>query len=95
MNNTLNSVITQAARKLGVDPAYAKMVYKSYWKFIRESISELDLDNVSPDDFPTLITNFNIPYIGKLHTNYEKIEKYKRKLKFLENVKAKGNQTNV
>lgn len=35
-------------------------------------------------DFGKTPTNFNITYIGKLYTNIEKVQKYKRKLKYLE-----------
>ena len=48
------------------------------------------------EDFKRVSTNFNIPYIGKLFTGYEKVQKYKRKVKYLEeNAKVKGSKTNV
>lgn len=45
------------------------------------------------DEFNSVDTNFNLPYIGKLYVGTEKMEKYKRKLEnFKKNVRAKENQ---
>lgn len=96
MNSILDWATGQAARELGINPALAFLVYKSYWKFVRETIASLDLENMSEEDFSKVATNFNIPYIGKLYTGYDKIEKYRRKIKYLENhVKVKGNKAHV
>lgn len=47
------------------------------------------------DEFNSVDTNFNLPYIGKLYVGTEKMEKYKRKLEnFKKNVRAKENQAN-
>ena len=51
-----------------------------------------DLNSMTEDDFKTIPVNFNIPYIGKLYTNYEKKLSIKRKL---EHVRVKKNQTDV
>lgn len=84
------------ARKLGIDPKIVSLIYKSYWKFIKDTIHDLDIENMSEEDFKNITTNFNIPYIGKLYTNYEKLQKYNRKIKFLENnVEVKRNQTPI
>lgn len=96
MNSILDWAIGQAARELGIKPALASLVYKSYWKFIRETIASFDLENLSEEDFAETTTNFNIPYIGKMYTGYDKVEKYRRKIKYLENhVKVKRNKTHV
>jgi len=88
--------VVKASQKLGIDVKIIELIYKSYWKFIKEKIHELNFENISEEEFQELTTNFNIPYIGKLYTNYDKIEKYKRKIKYLEdNDKTKRNQTSV
>ena len=46
------------------------------------------------EEFNSVDTNFNIPYIGKLYVGIEKIEKYKRKKENYENVKNKRNKAN-
>lgn len=94
MNSALNSALRQASRELSVDLKLVEAVYKSYWKFIKEHISELSLTDISQEEFSSVTTNFNIPYIGKLYTDYEKIEKYKRNLKFYQDVRAKKNKAN-
>lgn len=96
MNSILNSVIDQTARRLGINPKYTSLIYKSYWKFVRERIAELELEKMEEQDFKEVSTNFNIPYIGKLYTNYDKIKKYNKKVKYLQDhVKNKRNQTDV
>lgn len=96
MKSILNLATELAAREMGINPALAHQIYKSYWKFIRESIEKLELDTMSEEDFQNTTTNFSIPYIGKLYTNYEKTEKYRKKVKYLENhVKVKRNKTTV
>ena len=89
MNNTLNLVIKKTARKLNVDPNLVENVYKSYWSFIKERVSEQPLRDMSQEEFDSSESNFNLPYIGKLYTSYDKIEKYRRRLKFYKDVKDK------
>lgn len=88
--------MAQTARDLGIKPSLVTLVYKSYWKFIRTTISNLSLESMSEDDFLTTTTNFSLPYIGKLHTSYQKVQKQNRKIKYLqEHVKVKDNKTTV
>jgi 23S rRNA U2552 (ribose-2'-O)-methylase RlmE/FtsJ len=44
------------------------------------------------EEFQSVDTNFNLPYIGKLYVGTEKLEKYKRLKKIYENVKNKRNK---
>ena len=90
MNSTLNWAVDKTSRELGVDRKLALLIYKSYWKFIRETISDLPLDSMSQEDFRNTTTNFSIPHIGKLYTSKENIEKIKRKQKYIKtHVKVK------
>lgn len=92
MNSILNWATEQVARELGISPTLAHLIYKSYWKFVRDSIKDIDIDNMAKEDFSSITTNFTIPYIGKLYTSFDKVEKYRKKVKYLEeNVKAKKN----
>lgn len=93
MNSVLNSALRQVARKLSVDYKLAECIYDSYWKFVREYAESLPLREVTNrEELDSIVTNFNIPYIGKLYVEYERIEKYHKRLKFYENAKAKKNQ---
>jgi hypothetical protein len=69
-------------------------VYKSYWRYVRESISSLDIENMSEDSLEDLRTSFNIPLIGKLYTSYDIIHKNRKKTQYLkQHVKNQGNKT--
>lgn len=91
-----NLAMVQIARRLSISPSLVELVYSSYWKYIKTVISSLNLEEMDEEDFKRVSTNFNIPYIGKLFTSYEKVQKYKRKVKYLEeNAKVKGSKTDV
>ena len=68
------------------------MVYRSYWGFIRDYAENLPVRTMTEEEFKEATTNFNIPYIGKLYVDYNKIKKYKRQLKKYENVRNQKNQ---
>lgn len=90
MKSVSSSVAVKVARKLGIPPAMALRVYRSYWKFIHDTVSSLP-EATMEEGF-----GFNVPYIGKLYTNKDKIEKYLRKHKYYEeNVKDKENEAVV
>lgn len=88
-NSVLNLALKQASRKLSVDQKLVELVYRSYWKFIKEHISNLNLREMTKEEFDSTDTNFNIPYIGKLYVEYYRIEMYQNNIRRLENVKAK------
>ena len=91
MNNSVNQAVKQVARKLCVDQKLVEQVYRSYWKFVKEHISSLNLRNINQEEFDSIVTNFNIPYIGKLYVGYDRVEKYKRQFKCYKDVKAEEN----
>lgn len=94
MNNSLNSVIQKTSRNLCLDKKIVEQIYRSYWNFIRNKIEELSLNNITEEELVSIESNFNLPYIGKLYVDYEKIEKYKRKLKYIQDAGIKRNKTN-
>ena len=83
-NNALNSALRQAARRLSVDPKLVEGVYRSYWRFIREHVDGMRMKEMTQEEFDAATTNFNLPFIGKLYADKEKINKYNRQLKFLQ-----------
>jgi hypothetical protein len=68
---------------------FVQMVYNSYWSFVREYASSLPLKEITEDELDTLTTNFNVPYIGKLYVNGDKVRKYINQLNYYRNVKTK------
>ena len=95
MNSALNSAITNVSRELGINREIVETVYRSYWGFIRNHLDNLELKSLSSDEFDNTDTNFNIPFIGKLYTTYDKIAKYQRRLNYYKNyVKDKKDTAN-
>ena len=67
-------------------------VYKAYWTFIREYISNLNLKmDIDKEEFDKLRTNFNIPNLGKLICPYERHVKKRRKFKYKKDAEYKEN----
>lgn len=60
--------------------------------FIRETASSVSLGEISEEEFNSTDTNFNLPALGKLYVIYPKIEKYRRKLKEKNDVKAENDK---
>ena len=77
MNNTLNLAIRKVSRKLSVDQKLVEQVYKSYWMFIKEHISSLPLRELSQEEYDSTVSNVNLPYLGKLYVDYNKLRKVK------------------
>ncbi len=93
---TLNKIYEEVADEMGIDVEVVKSAYLSQWQFIKNTIEALPIkDNITEEEFNKLRTNFNIPSLGKLYTNYEKIQRARRRLIYLKelmNVKGKENK---
>lgn len=91
-SSVLNSALKEVSRELCVDLKIVESIYKSYWRFIKDHCSGYNLVEMSKEECDSTVTNFNIPYIGKLYVDYDKVQKRKNHLKYLEdNVKTKSN----
>ena len=94
MNNSLSLALKKASRNLCVDLSQVEAVYRSYWGFIRSQIEPLSLRDITKEELCKTETNFNIPYIGKLYVDYDKIQKHRNRLNYLHNDKLKKNKAN-
>lgn len=94
MNSLLNSALRQTARVLSISPKLAEKVYQSYWGFIRDYVENLHIRTMTEEEFNSVTTNFNIPYIGKLYVDYDRIRKYQVQLKKYQDGRTKKNQAN-
>ena len=94
MNNTLNLAIKKVARNLSVDQKLVESVYKSYWYFIKEHISSLPLRELSKEEYDSTVSNINLPFLGKLYVDYNKLAKYHKERKLYRDVKAEENKAN-
>ena len=66
----------------------------SYWKFIRETVSSKPIKEISEEEFDSSNMNINLPYLGKLYADKNKLHNYKKQLNYYRNVKCKENKAN-
>lgn len=84
--------IDYVANKLELPQEVVKEAYESYWKFIRQIISELPLkDELSEEEFNRLRTNFNMPSIGKLSCTYTRYKAIKDRYKHIKKLRDDNN----
>ena len=94
MNNTLNLALKKVARNISVDQKLVEQVYKSYWYFIREHISSLPLRDLSQEEYDSTVSNINLPFLGKLYVDYNKLARYHKERKLYIDVKTKESEAN-
>lgn len=73
-------IIKKLSSEMNLEEEVVDTAYKSFFEFIRETISALPLkEDLTEEQFKELKTNFNIPALGKLHCTYERyLNKKKR-----------------
>jgi hypothetical protein len=72
----MTNIYKEIADKYNLPIEVIKTAYEYYYSFIREKISELPLKG-SIEDLDNIKTSFNIPSIGKLYCNKNKLNKIK------------------
>lgn len=94
MNSTLNLVLKKTARYFNIDYKLAEDIYKSYWKFIRETVSAKSIKEMTDEEFDSISMNINLPYLGKLYADKERLKRYRKQLNYYRHVKIKENKAN-
>ena len=85
-----NNLVTKISKELNLPYSIVDKVYKSYWRFIRDTIQKLPLkDNISEAEFQRLRTNFNIPSLGKLSCTYDRAKRVRERYKYIKNLREK------
>lgn len=85
-----NNLVTKISKELNLPYRIVDKVYKSYWRFIRDTIQKLPLkDNISEAEFQRLRTNFNIPSLGKLSCTYDRAKGVRERYKYIKNLREK------
>lgn len=83
-------IIAQVSKDVGLPSNVVDKIYKSYWRFIRETIQRLPIkDNISKEEFSKLKTNFNIPSLGKLSCTYDRVKGVKERYKYIKSLREK------
>lgn len=88
------SILEELSKELDVPTEVVDAAYKSFYSFIRETISGLPLkEDLTEEEFNQLKTNFNIPALGKLHCTYERYLGMKEQKKYIKKLKEEyGNK---
>lgn len=86
-------IIDKVSKELDISVEVVDAAYKSYWKFIKQTIQSLPLnDDISEEDFTKLRTNFNIGSLGKLYVTYEHYIGIKKRFEYLRKIKDNENK---
>ena len=80
----------ETSNKLDIPISAVVLAYQSFWNNIKEKIEEMQINNIEKGkDQSHMPMSFNIPSLGKLYTNQDKINSINdRKIKY-ENIKHK------
>lgn len=82
--------VSKLSEELQLSEKVVDEVFKSFYAFIRETISSLPLkEELTEEEFNKLRTNFNIPAIGKLHCTYDRYRGMKEQRKYIRKLKEK------
>lgn len=83
-------VIGKVSKELDIPVEVVDVAYKSYWKFIKQTIQSLPLkEDISEEEFAKLRTNFNIPSLGKLTCTYDRMMGVKKRLEYIKQIREK------
>ena len=90
---TYPDIVTKVSEELGLPPEVVDKVYKSYWMFVKQTIQALPLkEELTPEDFVKLKTNFNIPSLGKLSCTYDRMNRVKERFKYIKKFRERNNE---
>lgn len=95
-----NRIVAKVANKLSLPPEVVDKTYKSYWGFVKETLSSLPLKkNLTEEEFSQLRININVPALGKFYCTFDNYVGIKKRYEYLQklknNVEDKENQASV
>lgn len=83
-------IIGKVSQEMNIPLEVVDTAYKSYWKFIKQTIRSLPLkDDISEEEFAKLRTNFNIPSLGKLTCTFDRMMGVKKRFKYIRQIREK------
>lgn len=81
-------IIGKTSQEMDIPPEVVDAAYKSYWKFIKQTIQSLPLkDDISEEEFAKLRTNFNIPSLGKMTCTFDRMRGVKKRFKYIKRLR--------
>ena len=84
-------ILNKVATDSNIPVEVVRLAYKSYWKFIRQTIQSLPLkDNLSEEEFSKLRTNFNIPSLGKLSCTFDRMTRVKKRFEYIKKLRKEN-----
>ena len=84
ISDELKRVIKLVSMETKIPEPVVEVVYRNYWKFIRDTFEVLPLKTVvSEEEFNSLKTSINLPGLGKMYTTWDKVQKYKRRREYV------------
>lgn len=85
-------IIGKVSKELDIPVEVVDAAYKSYWKFIKQTIQSLPLkDDINEEEFAKLRTNFNIPSLGKLTCTFDRMMGIKKRLEYIKRLRDAKN----
>ena len=85
---TAKDLCAEAAIKLNLPTKYVWEVYNSYWKAIREYLSELPLKDNDIENIKTHNTSINVGSLGKFFVDFKSMERKRRSYERHQNKKV-------
>jgi hypothetical protein len=81
-DKVLTKIFEDTARDNNLTVQQVEDIYNSWGLFIRRTITSIDFHSIeNEEEYNNISKNFNIPYIGKLYTNWKHLEYIKKQSK--------------
>lgn len=85
-----SDVIRKVSKDTNLPQEFVDAVYKSFWRFIRDTASQMPLKEISEEDFYKLRPNFNIPSLGKLCCTKDRYINMRKRFNYIKNIREKN-----
>ena len=87
LSDELKRIIKLVSIETKIPEATVEVAYRDYWKFVRDTFEALPLKSIqTEEEFNNLKTSINLPSLGKMYTTWDKIEKYRRRRNYVDNL---------
>lgn len=86
----VEDAIRKVAEEMNLPYEVARTAYFTMYRFIREKMSELPLqDDLTDEEFSQLRPNFNVPSLGKFYVTLDRYHSIKKMLEYIKEATAK------